>query len=62
VRRLESWDHWSRRNGDVGEEIAVVRARQLLEEVVASLNTKFKGNGRLPWQERSTGGVTSVTP
>jgi hypothetical protein len=49
VRRLESWDHWSREIDDVGERITAVRSRRLLEAVMASLNREFKGNGRLPW-------------
>jgi hypothetical protein len=52
VRRLESWDHWSRRIGDVGEETTAVRGRRFLEDVVAPLNRKFKGSGRLPWQAK----------
>ena len=52
VRRLESWVHWSRRIGDVGEPITAVRSRRLPEEVVASLNRKFQGNGRVPWQRK----------
>ena len=54
VRRLESWDHLSRRIGDVGEQITAVSGVRLLEEVVASLNRKFNGRGRLPWQGRSS--------
>jgi hypothetical protein len=50
ARRLESWDHWSRRTGLVGEQITVARAKLMLEDVVASLNRRFKGRGRLPWQ------------
>ena len=53
-RRLESWDHWSNRIGNVGEQITAVSGGRLLEEVVASLNRKFKGSGRLPWQGRSS--------
>ena len=50
ARRLESWSHWSSRTGYVGEQIALVRAKLMLEDAVASLNRKFKGRGRLPWQ------------
>jgi hypothetical protein len=49
ARRLESWDHWTRRTGYVGEQITVMRAKATLEDVVAALNRKFKGRGRLPW-------------
>src|SRR5215813_9044042 len=52
VRRLESWDHWSSRIGDVGESIPAERARLRIEDVVSSLNRRFKGRGRLPWQKR----------
>jgi hypothetical protein len=49
ARRLESWDHWSIRTGYIGEQITLISARLTLEDVVASLNGKFKGRGRLPW-------------
>jgi hypothetical protein len=49
ARRLELWDHWSSRSGCAGEQIAAVRAELELETVVASLNRKFNGRGRLPW-------------
>jgi hypothetical protein len=49
ARRLESWDHWSIRTGYIGEQITLIRARLTLEDVVASLNGRFKGRGRLPW-------------
>ena len=55
ARRLESWDHWSNRVGYVEGIITPADARLALEEVVASLNRKFNGGGRLPWQ-RSRGG------
>ena len=51
ARRLESWDHWSTRTSYMGEQITVLRAKLRLEDVVTSLNRKFKGQGRLPWQE-----------
>jgi len=50
ARRLESWAHWSRRTGNGGEQITVISAKLLLEDVVASLNRKFSGRGHLPWQ------------
>jgi hypothetical protein len=50
VRRLESWDHWSSRTGYIGEQMTLASAKLTLEDVVASLNRKFKGRGRLPWQ------------
>jgi hypothetical protein len=49
ARRLESWDHWSSRTGYSEEQITLVSAKVTLEDVVASLNQKFKGRGRLPW-------------
>jgi hypothetical protein len=49
ARRLESWDYWSIRTGYIGEQITLISARLTLEDVVASLNRKFKGRGRLPW-------------
>jgi len=59
VRRLESWDHWSRRIGGAGEQITTASARLALEEAVASLNKKFNGRGRLPWQGTSGGNSSS---
>jgi len=53
VRRLESWDHWSSRAGDAGERLAASDAKLALEKVVASLNRKFQGKGRLPWRATS---------
>ncbi len=50
ARRLESWDHWSIRTGYIGEQITLISARLKPEEVVASLNRKFKGRGCLPWK------------
>jgi len=50
ARRLESWDQWSSRIGYRGREITLVRAKRKLESIVAPLNRKFKGHGRLPWQ------------
>ena len=50
ARRLESWDRWSSRTGYIREPITLIRAKLSLEEVVASLNRKFNGRGRLPWQ------------
>ena len=50
ARSLESWEHWSSRTGYMGEQITLASAKLTLEEVVASLNRKFKGHGRLPWQ------------
>jgi hypothetical protein len=50
ARRLESWDRWSSRTGYIREPITLIRAKLALEEVVASLNRKFNGRGRLPWQ------------
>ena len=48
VRRLESWDHWSSRIGEVGGPIPAERARLLLEDVVSSLNRRFNGSGVCP--------------
>ena len=53
VRRLESWEHWSARVGFAGEPVTVADAKLSLERVLASLNQKFNGTGRLPWQSRS---------
>jgi hypothetical protein len=50
ARSLESWAHWSSRTGYMEEQITLISAKLTREEVVASLNGKFKGGGRLPWQ------------
>jgi hypothetical protein len=50
AKRLESWDHWSKRTAFAEKRITAPRARVLLEEVAGSLNQRFKGRGRLPWQ------------
>ena len=50
ARRLESWDHWMRRTGFLAEHVTAASARRTLEDVVAALNRRFKGRGRLPWQ------------
>ena len=48
ARRLESWGHWLGRTGYIGEQITPVSAKLMLEDVVALLNRKFNGRGRLP--------------
>jgi len=50
LRRLESWAHWSGRTGFGGTAVSVAEARRKLEEVLAALNEKYRGVGRLPWQ------------
>lgn len=55
VRRLESWEHWSGRAGFAAEPVTVANSKLSLENVLASLNQKFNGTGRLPWQVRSSG-------
>jgi len=50
VRRLESWDHWSKRTRSSPNSTTPASARKALEERIASLNRKFAGRGRLPWQ------------
>jgi hypothetical protein len=41
------------RSGQADKDITPARAGHELEELVASLNHKFKGKGHLPWQGRS---------
>jgi hypothetical protein len=50
ARRLESWNHWSKRTGFAEKRMTASRAKILLETAVADLNQKFNGRGRLPWQ------------
>jgi hypothetical protein len=49
-RRLESWEKWLRRTGFVPANMTPEAARDVLEERMESLNHRFKGRGRLPWQ------------
>ena len=49
VRRLESWDYWSRQTGTSPNSMTSSVARATLEEIVTSLNREFDGRGRLPW-------------
>jgi hypothetical protein len=52
-KSLESWDHWSSRTGYIAEPITLVSAKLMLEDVLGSLNRRFEGRGRLPWQGKS---------
>lgn len=49
ARRLESWNHWSKRTGFAEKRMTAARAKILLETAVADLNQKFNGRGKLPW-------------
>jgi hypothetical protein len=50
LKRLESWDQWSRRTGFGMEPVSAVQARHKLEERLRALNQHFRARGRLPWQ------------
>jgi hypothetical protein len=52
ARRLESWDHWSKRTRSSPNSTTPTSARKALEERIASLNREFAGGGWLPWQSR----------
>jgi hypothetical protein len=49
-RRLESWERWLMRIGFAPPKMTPGAARDVLEERMESLNHRFKGRGRLPWQ------------
>src|SRR5690348_1156564 len=50
ARCLESWDSWSKRTKFVAPAMTGPQGRHKLEEVLDSLNRRFQGSGRLPWQ------------
>ena len=50
ARRLDTWDRWLRRKGATTLKLRPDQARDTLEQLVASLNQEFNGNGRLPWR------------
>jgi hypothetical protein len=49
ARRLDTWDRWLRRTGVITAKRSPDRARDILEQLVESLNHEFSGSGRLPW-------------
>lgn len=50
LKRLESWELWSRRTGFQMKPILAGDARQQLEERLHALNGRFGARGRLPWE------------
>jgi len=49
ARRLESWDDWLSRTGSVPAALRPDQARDMLEQLIESLNHSFNAHGRLPW-------------
>ena len=52
-RTRDAWNLgsiWSSRTGYIGEQTTVWRAKLTREDLVASLNRRCDGRGRLPWQ------------
>ncbi len=50
AKQLESWQHWAKRVGLRRSKITVGRAKKKLEGVLAALNERHDGKGRLPWE------------
>ena len=49
ARRLESWKEWLSRTRFVPADLKPGKARDMLDQIIQSLNQKFKARGRLPW-------------
>ena len=50
AKRLETWERWAKRAGLARSRMTPERGRKELEGVLASLNERFQGKGRLPWE------------
>ena len=50
AKRLETWERWANRVDVDENEMTPEQGRKALEDVVAGLNERFRGKGRLPWQ------------
>ena len=50
AKRLESWERWRKRERVARARIRPERAMRQLEDVLAGLNERFNGKGKLPWQ------------
>ncbi|MCA8959227.1 MAG: hypothetical protein KDC38_01890 [Planctomycetes bacterium] len=48
--RLETWGHWRERVGVELEEVDPVEAREVLDELIDSLNRDYGGRAKLPWK------------
>jgi hypothetical protein len=53
ARRLETWDEWLRRPGSLVAGVSPDHAKLKLKKLVLSLNDRFHGEGRLPWEAAS---------
>jgi hypothetical protein len=49
AKQLETWVHWSERIGCSRARVAVVVARERLDERLRNLNCAFSGAAKLPW-------------
>lgn len=49
AKLLETWEHWSKRRRLARTSIRPDHAKTNLEERLRTLNDKFHGTGRLPW-------------
>ena len=48
-KRLECWERWGKRVGLETNRMPAEQAKRELEAVLAELNERFEGNGKLPW-------------
>ena len=49
AKRLECWERWGKRVGLETNRMPAEQAKRELEAVLAELNERFEGNGKLPW-------------
>jgi len=49
AKRVETWGRWCERVGFVLDAMSPAQAKRNLEDIVATLNSRFDANARLPW-------------
>jgi hypothetical protein len=49
-KQLETWGHWLKRRKFKPAKISATTAKAMLEMKLKSLNDRFEGSGKLPWQ------------
>lgn len=49
AKRLECWERWGKRVDLETNRMPAEQAKRELEAVLAELNERFEGNGKLPW-------------
>ncbi|HEV7396764.1 MAG TPA: hypothetical protein VGN86_09675 [Pyrinomonadaceae bacterium] len=50
AKELETWKHWTDRNGFKPKALTLVAAKEKLEHIVANLNEQFSATATLPWE------------